>query len=70
MIAAAKVSDVLVLAAVAIGAMLIVATLATFDARIRHRMPSVLAGAGWLGRTGVVTAGLLIIGIALGGSEG
>lgn len=70
MIAAAQAGDALILVAVAIGAVLIAATLATFDARIRNRLPSAIAGAGWLGRTGMVTAGLLIIGVALGGGDG
>lgn len=70
MIAAAQAGDALILAAVFIGAVLIAATLATFDPRIRNRLPSMIARAGWLGRTGMVTAGLLIIGVALGVGDG
>lgn len=70
-LAAAQATDILVLAAVAVGAVLGLAGLASFDPRVRGRLPvGALANGGATTSIGLVIAGLLVVGIALGGVTG
>jgi hypothetical protein len=69
-LAAAQASDFLVLAAVALGALLAVTGLASFDPRIRARLPVATLARGSAGvSVAVILAGLIVVGIALGGGE-
>lgn len=70
-LAAAQATDIFVLAAVAIGAVIGMAGLASFDPRLRGRLPvGALARGGAATSIGLVIAGLLVVGIALGGAGG
>lgn len=68
--AAAQASDVIVLAAAAIGAVLCPAGLASFDPRVRSRLPvPALARGNALVGVGLLLAGLLVVSIAIGAGE-
>jgi hypothetical protein len=69
-IAAARAADVVVLLAVAVGALLAVTGLASFDPRVRSRLPvAILAKGNALVGVGLLLTGLVVIGVALGGGE-
>jgi hypothetical protein len=69
-IAAASWTDAFVLAAVALGAALGLTGIATFDPRVRDRLPvASLARANVAVSIGLVVAGLAIVALALGLGE-
>lgn len=66
-VAAAQATDALVLAAVALGAVLGLTGLASFDPRVRSRLPvTALARGNVAVSVGLILVGLSIVGIALG----
>lgn len=68
--AAAQASDAIVLAAVALGAVLGLTGIASFDPRVRARLPvAALARGNATVAVGLILAGVLVIGIALGMGE-
>lgn len=69
-LAAAAASDIIVLAAAAVGALLAITGLASFDPRVRTRLPvAVLARGNTLVSVGLIVAGLVVVAIALGGGD-
>jgi hypothetical protein len=70
MIAAAQAADVVVLLAVLVGVLLAVTGLASFDPRIRSRLPvAALSNGNALVGVVLLITGLVVVGIALGGGE-
>lgn len=70
MIAAARAADAVVLLAVLLGALLAVTGLASFDPRIRSRLPvAALSNGNALVGVVLLFAGLVVVGIALGVGE-
>jgi hypothetical protein len=71
LVAAAAWTDAVVLAAVAVGATIGLTGIASFDPRVRGRLPlAVLARGNVTVSLGLVALGLLIVAIALGVGEG
>lgn len=69
-VAAAQATDAIVLAAVAVGAVLGLSGLASFDPRVRSRLPvAALAQGNVVVSIGLIVAGLVIVGIALGAGD-
>ncbi len=67
MIAAARVADALVLLAVAVGVLLAVTGLASFDPRIRSRLPvAALSNGNALVGVVLLLAGLVVVSFATG----
>ncbi|MFP5327303.1 MAG: hypothetical protein ACLGHT_07460 [Acidimicrobiia bacterium] len=70
MFAAAKPTDLIVLAVVAVGVLLALTGLASFDPRVRRKIPiGPLARGNALASVGLIIASLLLISLALGGAE-
>jgi hypothetical protein len=70
LLAAATWTDALVIAAVALGAAVALTGIASFDARVRGRLPiAVLARGNSAISVGLLVAGLTIVAIALGFGE-
>jgi hypothetical protein len=70
LLAAATWTDTLVIAAVALGAAVALTGIASFDARVRGRLPiAVLARGNSAISIGLLVAGLTIVAIALGFGE-
>ena len=66
-VAAAQATDAFVLAAVALGAVLGLAGLASFDRRLRGRLPvAALARGNALVGVSLVVAGILLVSLAIG----
>jgi hypothetical protein len=71
LVAAAAWTDAVVLAAVALGAAIGLTGIASFDPRVRSRLPLVVLARGNVAVSlGLVVLGLLIVAIALGLGEG
>jgi hypothetical protein len=67
-VAAAQASDAFVLFAMAAGLVLVVTGLASFDPRVRSRLPvAVLARGNALVSVALILAGLVVAGAAMGG---
>lgn len=71
LLAAAAWTDALVIAAVALGAAVALTGIASFDDRVRSRLPvAVLARGNAAVSVGLIAAGLAIVAAALGVGEG
>lgn len=69
-LAAAQGSDIIILAAVAVGAILGLTGLASLDPRVRRKLPiGVLARGNALVSVGLIVAAMLVVSLALGGGE-
>lgn len=69
-LAAGQATDAVVLGAVILGAILGLTGLASFDPRLRGRLPvAALARGNALTSVGLVVAGLVMVGLALGFGE-
>ena len=69
-LAAAQASDLFVLAGVGIAAVLALTGLASFDPRVRSRLPvAALARGNALVSVGLIVTAALVLSIALGGGE-